>query len=340
MSHDAPAAAHCLHCQKTHAAWDMASYNPRLLQCRRCRETVMEEHAETIYIDDKIRRLIDPLTEDEFNLLRDNIANDGEITDPLVVWEEEDILLDGHHRIQIADEFSLPFRITYCSFPNRTAATLWILEHQLGRRNLNAKQRSYYRGKLYAQSKKARGAPTGNRNAAKQSGQNVHFESKKTADQIGEMDGVTGKTVRRDEKYADAIDTLEQDGIPREEMTGPRPVFSKTGVKALARMEPEERREAADRVRSGEAPGVRAAVRQLEEERRETARFDDLPTGDDVTSNVVSEVAGLFVSNKARLMHRFHKEKHKFSSRQRTKVARQIRSTAKRLMRVADDIAP
>ena len=332
MPHDTPAAAYCNHCQKTHTRWTVIASRPLTLECLRCRETILEKHTEPVYIDEDFRRFIDPLTEDEYNLLRDNIVSDGQITDPLVVWEEEDTLLDGHHRMDIADELGISFRITYRSFPSRAAATLWILEHQLGRRNLTAKQRSYYRGKLYTKSKQQ-----GKRTdlTSGQNGTKSH-----TADQIGAMDGVSGRTVKRDKGYANAVDTLEQDGIPREEMTGKRPVFSKRDVKALARMETEERRKAAAKVRSGEARGVRAAVRQLEEERRETARPDDLPTGDDVTSDVVSEVAGLFSSNKARLMHRFRKEKHKFSSRQRTKVARQIRNTAKRLMRVADDIAP
>jgi hypothetical protein len=244
--------------------------------------------------------------------------------------------LDGHHRIQIAEDLGLPFRTTHRSFPSRTEVTLWIFEHQLGRRNLTNKQRSYYRGKLYAKSKQ-QGKRTDLTSAQNE-------QKSDTAKRIGEMDGVSGSTVRRDEKYADAIDTLEQDGIPREEMTGSRPVFSKSDTKALARMEPEARREAADKIRRGDAKNVRDATRQSEqrhEQKRQNVApdLDGVQTADDIVSEIVTQVARLFLPDKAQSIHDFRKEKHKFTSEQRTKVARQLRNTAERFRRMADDIA-
>lgn len=52
-----------------------------------------------ILIDPDFESVCPPLTEEEFSLLEQNILSDGEVTSPLIVWNNK--LIDGHHRRQI-----------------------------------------------------------------------------------------------------------------------------------------------------------------------------------------------------------------------------------------------
>jgi len=55
-------------------------------------------------IDPEFEEKIPPLTEDEFLLLEQNIVVDGEVLDPLIIWNNT--ILDGHNRYRIADLLS------------------------------------------------------------------------------------------------------------------------------------------------------------------------------------------------------------------------------------------
>jgi N6-adenosine-specific RNA methylase IME4 len=117
-----------------------------------------------------------------------------------VIWQEENILLDGHNRLSICEAHDIDFDIKYVSLPDEHAAKLWILSNQLGRRNLTDEQRTYYLGARYELEKLAHG---GDR---KSSGQNVHL---KTGERIADEIGDNEKKVRRAAKYKKAIDTIE-----------------------------------------------------------------------------------------------------------------------------------
>lgn len=90
-------------------------------------------------IDPEFKKLIPPLVPDEKDRLRANLKRDG-CRDALVVWEEEGILLDGHNRLEICEEEGIEYRTATISLPDRTAAEIWILENQVGRRNLSKSQ--------------------------------------------------------------------------------------------------------------------------------------------------------------------------------------------------------
>lgn len=92
-------------------------------------------------IDPDFRKLIPPLVPDEKDRLRANLKRDG-CRDALVVWEEEGILLDGHNRLEICEEEGIEYRTATISLPDRTAAEIWILENQAGRRNLSISQKA------------------------------------------------------------------------------------------------------------------------------------------------------------------------------------------------------
>src|SRR6266850_4698533 len=91
-------------------------------------------------IDPEFKALIPPLKPDELTELELSIKAEG-VRDRLVVWAEEDILLDGHHRYEIATRLKKPYDTKGLSFPNRDQAKAWLITNQFARRNLTPAER-------------------------------------------------------------------------------------------------------------------------------------------------------------------------------------------------------
>lgn len=103
---------------------------------------VRVEMLKIISIDPDFESVCPPLTEDEFTLLEQNILSDGEVTSPLIVWDNK--LIDGHHRRQIIlNHPELPFQVKEVAFNNKYEAIAWICKNQAGRRNLTSEQLTY-----------------------------------------------------------------------------------------------------------------------------------------------------------------------------------------------------
>ena len=92
-------------------------------------------------VDPEFQALCRKLKPEEYSQLRENIVRDG-CRDSLVLWQEEDILLDGHNRYDICEEHKVPYHVKSIQLPGRDAAKLWIIRNQFGRRNLTAYQRA------------------------------------------------------------------------------------------------------------------------------------------------------------------------------------------------------
>ena len=148
-------------------------------------------------IDAELRGLIRPLSEEEYEQLKASVLAEG-IRDPLVVWNG--ILLDGHHRYKIAQEYGLEYQTVEIELPDREAAKEWIYANQLGRRNLTAEAASYYRGKLYEARKLSHG---GDR---KSKGKN--YPLIRASEEISREYGVAEKTVRNDAEFSKAVDKV------------------------------------------------------------------------------------------------------------------------------------
>ena len=84
-------------------------------------------------INPVFRDLIQSLTADEFKQLEDNVLAEG-IRDAIVVWN--DTIVDGHNRYELAQKHSIQFDLHEVDFNSQDEAVLWIIDNQLGRRNL------------------------------------------------------------------------------------------------------------------------------------------------------------------------------------------------------------
>ena len=156
-------------------------------------------------IDEQFRTLIQPLTDDEFSRLEENILKEG-IRDKLVVWNET--LIDGHNRYRIATEHGLQYETVHKDFENREHALNWIINNQLGRRNLNPKQIAYLRGKRYETEKKI---STDNLMVGTISPK-YQFDnsgkSPKTSENIAKEYGVNQSTIIRNAQFSRVVDKL------------------------------------------------------------------------------------------------------------------------------------
>jgi len=88
-------------------------------------------------IDASFEALIPPLSPDERMALERAILADG-CREPVTIWQEKNVLLDGHNRFAICSAHGIYFDVRTVSLPDRDAAEEWILLNQIGRRNVTS----------------------------------------------------------------------------------------------------------------------------------------------------------------------------------------------------------
>ena len=86
-----------------------------------------------IEIDKEFKNLIPPLSQEESNQLERNLQKEG-CRDAILVWNN--ILIDGHNRFRLCKKNQIDFNLQLCYFETRQEAKEWIINNQLGRRNL------------------------------------------------------------------------------------------------------------------------------------------------------------------------------------------------------------
>lgn len=92
-------------------------------------------------IKEEFKKLIPPLTAEEFKQLETNCIDEG-IRDAIVTWQG--FIIDGHNRYKIAIDWQLSFKTIEKSFDSEEAVKEWMIINQFGRRNLS----NYDRAKL------------------------------------------------------------------------------------------------------------------------------------------------------------------------------------------------
>lgn len=150
--------------------------------------------------DKDFQFLIQEPSKEETDQLEENLLKDGCI-DPIIIWEDYNKILDGHHRYRICTKHGIDFKTRPMDFDSKKDAMNWIINNQLGRRNLNKSQISYLRGKRYITEKNPAHRP-------EKGDQNDH---QKTSDKIAKDSKVGSATVRRDAKFAKAVDVIKED---------------------------------------------------------------------------------------------------------------------------------
>lgn len=153
----------------------------------------------SITIDKEFESLIPPLTAEEFAQLEENCMKEG-IRDALITWNG--ILIDGHNRFRISAKHGLHWKEKQMEFADRDAVKLWIIQNQLGRRNLNSFTRSELaiQGKALI-AKKAKDRMTlGKANPEQKSAQG------RTNEELGKIAGVSHDTIHKVETILNSDD--------------------------------------------------------------------------------------------------------------------------------------
>ena len=128
--------------------------------------------------------------------------------DNLPKTKKECIIVDGHNRYEICNEHNIPFKVAELELSDRDAVINFIINNQLGRRNLPKVAKMHLIGLLYKQEKKVQGGTGANQHKKKQSGQNDH--SAKTEEVIAKQHNVSPKTVRRAVVVSEAVDGISK----------------------------------------------------------------------------------------------------------------------------------
>ena len=92
-----------------------------------------------IEINQELKKLIQPLSTEEFNILEQSIINDG-CRDSIILWNTT--LVDGHNRFDICNKHNIPFNTIQMEFENIEYVKEWIILNQFGRRNISLYERA------------------------------------------------------------------------------------------------------------------------------------------------------------------------------------------------------
>lgn len=169
-------------------------------------------------IDPEFRDLIPSLTDEERRLLEESIVANG-CESPLTVWNNT--IVDGHNRYDICRKHSIPFAVLEKDFADRDAALLWMIQAQLGRRNLTAYQKTElalrFEPLLKAQARERQGRRTDMMNIPQNSSESS--SDTETRKQIGKLAGVSHDTIKKVKKLNASADDETKRKLRRGEVT-------------------------------------------------------------------------------------------------------------------------
>jgi len=172
-------------------------------------------------IKKEFKELIPALTAEEFKQLEDNCLAEG-IREKILTWNG--IIIDGHNRYKIATKWNLDYETEAKHFNDEYDVREWMLNNQLGRRNVTKEQKDYLIGKRYENEKQRHGGARG---------QNVPLQ--RTSEKIAKEVGVSDKQVKRNEQFAKGIDKLG-DELKQQVLQG-KAKINKADLQELAKAE-------------------------------------------------------------------------------------------------------
>lgn len=216
-----------------------------------------------LIIDSEFKNLIPPMKPEEFQGLKENIVNNGyDILYPIVIWNN--IIIDGHNRYSICKEFNIQFSVSEKNFNNRFEVMNWIINNQLNRRSMTNEQRSYLIGKRYQEEKKEEGRPKVENNVVPLvtlRPNNSNIEQK-----IAEKYKVSPETVRKAEKFANAIDEVANNAsINPYKILGREIKATRKDIVGLSQQPAEVQKEIIEKVEKKEIPSIKSALKKIED---------------------------------------------------------------------------
>lgn len=156
-------------------------------------------------IEKEFKELIPPLSDEELQELEKNCCEYG-IRDHLVVavypGSDGEVLIDGHNRHEIARKCNLSFTTKRIDFESKEAAMIWMINNQIGRRNLSAYQRAVLALKTKPMLEKQARENQGSRTDLTSVRNLTNVDTKK---ELAKIAGVSHDTIHK-------VETIENDG--------------------------------------------------------------------------------------------------------------------------------
>lgn len=199
-----------------------------------------EETKKNITILPELESLIPPLSDDEKQQLEANILQAG-CREPLLIWPTSEsklnsdstsnnpvyVLVDGHNRFGICKKHNLDFPIHFVYYKTLHEIKGFMIDNQLGRRNLSTEQLSYLRGMKYLNTRQDKGKYL----RLEHKDQNDPYEedhelsdhkaqndpyafqrkNRTTAELLAEEFNVAQATIKRDAEFAQGLELLTPD---------------------------------------------------------------------------------------------------------------------------------
>jgi hypothetical protein len=188
--------------------------------------------------------LMPPHSEEELKYLDADIQLNG-VNNPIVVWRQNKVIIEGHTRYKIARKYRQKYPVIYRDFDTEEDAVIWALKHAMGRRNLDVSNKKLIAARLYEMLKK----PLGFNPKAKVDQSDL--PSGETRGQVAKMTGMSEASVQRSVEFKKALDAAPEEDKPKimaGEIKPPREVRTRTKKSGSAILNTEELQELAGKV--------------------------------------------------------------------------------------------
>lgn len=195
---------------------------------------MLDEIKANITILPELQSLIPLLQTTEYEQLKNNIHKDG-CRDALLIWQTTqrtidgtdndspvNVLIDGHNRYSICKDTHIDFRVVLRDFPDLQTVRDFMIDNQLGRRNLTPEQTSYLRGLKYRNERQTIGRPS-QREELIEPKESNEKPGQRTQDRLAREFKVSPRTIHRDREYSEGIDKLTPD-LKQEVLNGKQKV--------------------------------------------------------------------------------------------------------------------
>ena len=283
----------------------------------------------SLKINPEFEKIIPELSEHEFEQLEENILSEGAILNPIIVWNG--FILDGHNRYKIAEKHpSIRYTVHEKTFDNEFEASVWICDNQLGRRNLTEQYKRYLRGKRYNIEKDMR-TFHGNRytlpTESSLDENHPDYNEHGTRSRLAKDLGVTQWAIQSAADYANGVDAAEavSPGIKKELLNGTINPLKKD-VAAIAKLLPEERREAVERLRIPKEEKRTQSEDESEEEDTSPYKIPEQTNaqqaGHEIEESIINSMIGavnIFIDSINNYLTRFPKLRTEEKYREQTK---------------------
>ena len=165
-------------------------------------------------VDLEFKNMFWAKTAEQHEALKEAIRTEG-VRNDLVVWDEEDLLVDGHGRLKICVELDIKPPVHRMSFASREHVKMWIVHNQIIQRNLNVFQRvesvlqfnDFFAAKAKANQSAAGGAVS-----------QICGEPVDTNKELGKLSGTNAEMVRKVKNILKKASQNELEALRRDEV--------------------------------------------------------------------------------------------------------------------------